>query len=128
MCTYSQVRAASGQDDFVSFQVPSLGGQRTVHQGTAFQKAVEHRNQRPLVIVPSQTKLLAHGHCGTACVWYVNDGVVVVVRGAFGFLRYLTNPAVMPEIEATFFFLDAVSAEIKTCDATRNIDNMDAYR
>lgn len=61
-CTYSQVRAACRQHDFVGFQVSSLGSQRTIDQGAAFQEAVEHRNESPLVIVPSQTKLLAHGH------------------------------------------------------------------
>lgn len=62
--TYSQVRAARGQHDFVGLQVPSLGGQRTVHQGAAFQQAVEHRYQGSLVVVPSQAKLLTHGHDG----------------------------------------------------------------
>lgn len=62
MGTYSQVRAARGQDNFVRFQVPSLGGQRTVDQSAALEQAVEHRDQGPLVVVPSQAKLLADGH------------------------------------------------------------------
>lgn len=43
-------------------QVPSLGGQRAIDQRAALQEAVEHRDQGPLVVVPSQAKLLADGH------------------------------------------------------------------
>lgn len=72
-CTYPQIRAAGRQDDFVCFQIPSLGGQRTIDQGAAFQQTVEHRNQGPLVVVPSQAKLLAHRHDGfylsTSSLW-----------------------------------------------------------
>lgn len=60
--TYTQVRTASGQDDFVRLQIPSLGGQRAIDQRAALQEAVEHRDQGPLVVVPSQAKLLADGH------------------------------------------------------------------
>lgn len=36
----------------------SLGRQSAIHQRTALQKAVEHRNQRVLMVVPPQAELL----------------------------------------------------------------------
>lgn len=56
--SYREIRAACRQHDFMRVHASSLGGQGTIHQRTTLQQAVEHRNQRVLMIVPSQTELL----------------------------------------------------------------------
>jgi len=55
---YREIGAAGGQDDFVRIHALSLGGQGAVHQRSALQQAVEHRNQRVLMVVPPQAELL----------------------------------------------------------------------
>lgn len=71
---YGEIGAAGGQDYFVRVHALSLGGQGAVHQRPALQQAVEHRNQRVLMVVPPQAELLlllllvvVHGvtGCGT---------------------------------------------------------------
>lgn len=86
--TYSQVRTASGQHDFVGFEVPSLGGQRTIDQRAALQEAVEHGDQGPLMVVPSQAKLLAYGHDDEDDNGGGGLGDALM---AFGFSRYLAR-------------------------------------
>lgn len=56
--SYREIWTACGQNDFVRVHALSLGGQCTIHQRTAFQEAVEHRDQRVLMVVPSQAELL----------------------------------------------------------------------
>lgn len=56
--TYREIGAAGGQDNFMSVHVLSLGGQGAVHKRSALQQAVEHRNQRVLMVVPPQAELL----------------------------------------------------------------------
>lgn len=62
-----EVRAASGQHDFVSLESVTVTGDRHIHERAVLQQLVEHVGQVTLVVVPPQAELLVAGTAsGTA--------------------------------------------------------------
>lgn len=61
MIAYLKIGAASGQDNLVGLQVPSLRGKRDIDQRLVVQQTGEHGDEVGLVVVPTQAILL-HRH------------------------------------------------------------------
>lgn len=55
---YLQIRAASTQNDFMGLQILPLGRQCAIDQRTTLEQGIEHADQRALMVVPAQTKML----------------------------------------------------------------------